>query len=96
MIILPNRIEALNSLGASTLHISLMAPVSALPYTLFTLPAGAIADLVRILLIILALVFSGGTAPGQQASGSPAKPTPAPTPIPLAKVPTDRISSVAK
>src|SRR5260370_28422108 len=37
---------ALNSLGASTLHIALMATVSALPYTLFTLPAGAIADMV--------------------------------------------------
>jgi MFS family permease len=37
---------ALNKLGASTLHIALMATVSALPYTLFTLPAGAIADMV--------------------------------------------------
>src|SRR5208282_6513684 len=36
---------ALNSLGASTVIISLMATVSALPYTLFTLPAGAIATL---------------------------------------------------
>jgi MFS family permease len=36
----------LNSLGASTVIISLMATVSALPYTLFTLPAGAIADMV--------------------------------------------------
>src|SRR5271166_4794621 len=94
MIILPNRIEALNWLGASTLHISLMTTVSALPYTLFTLPAGAIADLVRILLITLALVFSGGTAPGQQASGSPAKPTPAPTPIPLARVPLEAQSAL--
>ena len=94
MIILPNRIKALNSLGASTLHISLMATVSALPYTLFTLPAAAIADLVRIVLIILALVFSGGTAPGQQSSGSPAKPTPAPAPIPLAKVPLEAQSAL--
>src|SRR5258708_16382014 len=31
----------LNSLGASTVLISLMATVSALPATLFTLPAGA-------------------------------------------------------
>ena len=38
---------ALNKLGASPLHIALMATVSALPYTLFTLPAGAIADMVR-------------------------------------------------
>ena len=37
---------ALNKLGASTLHIALMATVSALPFTLFTLPAGAIADMV--------------------------------------------------
>jgi MFS family permease len=28
------------------LHIALMTTVSALPYTLFTLPAGAIADMV--------------------------------------------------
>src|SRR5260221_1074658 len=32
---------ALNSLGGSTVLISLMATVSALPATLFTLPAGA-------------------------------------------------------
>jgi MFS family permease len=36
---------ALHSLGAKTVLISLMATVSALPYTLFTLPAGAIADM---------------------------------------------------
>jgi hypothetical protein len=47
------------------------------------------------LLIILALVSSGGTAPGQQASGSPAKPTTAPTPIPLAKVPLEAQSALA-
>jgi MFS family permease len=44
---------ALHSLGAKTVIISLMATVSALPYTLFTLPAGAFADMVdrkRILL----------------------------------------------
>src|SRR5271165_5648050 len=55
MIILPNRIEGLNSLGASTLHMSLMATFSALPYTLFTLPAGAIADLVDPKKILLAI-----------------------------------------
>jgi MFS family permease len=38
---------ALHSLGAKTVLISLMATVSALPYTLFTLPAGAIADMVN-------------------------------------------------
>jgi MFS family permease len=37
---------ALHSLGAKTVLISLMATVSALPYTLFTLPAGAVADMV--------------------------------------------------
>src|SRR6266436_2606080 len=47
-----------------------------------------------VLLIILALVSSGGTAPGQQASASPAKPTPAPTPIPLAKVPLEAQSAL--
>src|SRR6516225_11539461 len=37
---------ALNKLGANTLLLSMMATVSALPYTLFTLPAGAFADMV--------------------------------------------------
>src|SRR6516225_5023369 len=37
---------ALNALGATTVLISLMATVSALPGALFTLPAGAIADMV--------------------------------------------------
>ena len=46
---------ALNSLGASTVIISLMATVSALPYTLFTLPAGAIADMVDRKKILLAV-----------------------------------------
>jgi MFS family permease len=46
---------ALNSLGASTILISLMATVSALPYTLFTLPAGAIADMVDRKRILLAV-----------------------------------------
>jgi hypothetical protein len=36
---------ALNAFGATTVLISLMATVSALPGALFTLPAGAIADL---------------------------------------------------
>ena len=48
-----------------------------------------------VLLIILALVASGGTAPGQPASGSPAKPNPAPTSIPLAKVPLEAQSALA-
>ena len=45
----------LHKLGASTLHIALMTTVSALPFALFTLPAGAIADMVdrkRILLTV--------------------------------------------
>ena len=46
---------ALNSLGASTIIISLMATVSALPYTFFTLPAGAIADMVDRKKILLAV-----------------------------------------
>jgi MFS family permease len=37
---------ALNALGATTVLISLMATASALPGTLFTLPAGALADMV--------------------------------------------------
>jgi hypothetical protein len=48
-----------------------------------------------VLLIFLALVSIGGTAPGQQASSSPAKPIPAPTPIPLAKVPLEAQSALA-
>ena len=40
-----------------------------------------------VLLLIPALVFAGGTAPGQQPSASPAKPNPAPTPIQLANLP---------
>jgi potassium-dependent mechanosensitive channel len=47
------------------------------------------------LLIILALASSGGTAPGQPASGSAAKPNPAPTSIPLAKVPLEAQSALA-
>src|SRR6516162_5837284 len=37
---------ALSKLGANTVLLSMMATVSALPYTLFTLPAGAFADMV--------------------------------------------------
>jgi hypothetical protein len=51
---------------------------------------------IRIVLFIsLVLVASGGTATSQQASGSPAKPTPASTPIPLAKVPLEAQSALA-
>ena len=46
---------ALHSLGAKTVLISFMATVSALPYTLFTLPAGAIADMVDRKKILLAV-----------------------------------------
>jgi MFS family permease len=46
---------ALNSLGASTVMISLMATVSALPATLFTLPAGALADMLDRKKILLAV-----------------------------------------
>jgi potassium efflux system protein len=48
-----------------------------------------------ILLLILALVSSGGTAPGEQASASPAKPSPVPTPIPLTTVPVEAQSTMA-
>ena len=47
-----------------------------------------------VLLLILALVSSGGTAPGEQASASPAKPNPAPTPIPLTTVPVEAQSAM--
>ena len=47
-----------------------------------------------VLFIIMALVSSGGAAPSQQASASPAKPIPAPTPIPLAKVPLEAQSAL--
>jgi len=46
---------ALSKLGASTVIISLMATVSALPYTLFTLPAGALADMIDRKKILLAV-----------------------------------------
>jgi MFS family permease len=46
---------ALHSLGAKIVLISLMATVSALPSTLFTLPAGAIADMVDRKKILLAV-----------------------------------------
>jgi hypothetical protein len=60
------------------------------------LSSNSIHPVIRIaLLIILAWVSSGGTAPGQQASASPAKPTPAPTPIALAKVPLEAQSALA-
>ena len=46
---------ALNALGATTVLISLMTTVSALPSTLFTLPAGALADMVDRKQILLAV-----------------------------------------
>jgi MFS family permease len=36
----------MNSLGASTIFLSLISTVSSLPFFLFTLPAGAMADIV--------------------------------------------------
>src|SRR6478736_4232562 len=47
-----------------------------------------------VLFIIMALVSSGRTAPSQPASASPAKPNPAPTSIPLAKVPLEAQSAL--
>src|SRR5580700_8742718 len=62
---------------------------------LLSLSSSSMHPITRIvLLVILALISSGGTAPGQQASASPAKPTPAPTPIPLAKVPLEAQSAL--
>jgi hypothetical protein len=53
-------------------------------------------EVIRLVLFIsLVLVASGGTATSQPASGSPAKPTPASTPIPLAKVPLEAQSALA-
>ena len=48
-----------------------------------------------VLFVSLVLVSSGGMAPGQQASASLAKQNPAPTPIPLAKVPLEAQSALA-
>ena len=47
------------------------------------------------LLIFLALASSSVRAPGQQTAGSPAKPSSAPTPIPLIKIPLEAQSAVA-
>jgi potassium-dependent mechanosensitive channel len=47
-----------------------------------------------VLLLIVALISSGGTAPGEQASASPGKPNPAPTPIPLTAVPMEAQSAM--
>jgi MFS family permease len=63
---------ALNALGATTVVISLMATVSALPATLFTLPAGAIADMVDRKKILLAVqlwhAFIAGSSTYSNAS----------------------------
>jgi potassium efflux system protein len=48
-----------------------------------------------VLLIILALISSGGTAPGEQAPASPAKPNPTPKAIPLANVPLEAQSTLS-
>jgi len=47
-----------------------------------------------VLLLILALVSNGSTAPTEQASTSPAKPNPVPTPIPLTTVPVEAQSAM--
>jgi Transmembrane secretion effector len=54
---------ALNALGASTVLISMMAAVSALPGALFTLPAGAIADMVDRKKILLAVQLRAEATP---------------------------------
>src|ERR1700756_4150799 len=48
-----------------------------------------------VLLVVLVLVCSAGTALSQQASPSPAKLSSAPTPIPQAKVPLEAQSTLA-
>src|SRR5271165_3314043 len=50
--------------------------------------------MIRIVLPIILALVSSGAAPSQPASGSPAKPTPAPTPIPPAKVPLEAQSAL--
>jgi potassium-dependent mechanosensitive channel len=47
-----------------------------------------------VLLVILALVSSGGTAPGQQASASPPKTNPTPAAIPVAEIPSKAQSAL--
>src|SRR5258708_13156744 len=47
-----------------------------------------------VLLLILALVSGGSTAPGEQASASPTKSNPPPTPIPLTTVPVEAQSAM--
>ena len=54
---------ALHSLGAKTVLLSLMATVSALPYTLFTLPTGSVADMVDRKKILLGVQFWHATMP---------------------------------
>lgn len=48
-----------------------------------------------VLLITLAFLSSAGPAPSQPVSAAPAKPTPASTPIPLARVPLEAQSALA-
>jgi potassium efflux system protein len=48
-----------------------------------------------VFLIFLVLASSGVTTPGQQGSGSAAKPSSVPTPIPLIKIPLEAQSAVA-
>jgi potassium-dependent mechanosensitive channel len=47
------------------------------------------------LLLVLALISSGGTASAQQASATPEKPKPSPTPIPLTTVALESQSAMA-
>src|SRR5258707_13449966 len=47
-----------------------------------------------VILLMLALVSGGSTAPGEQASASPTKSNPVPTPIPLTTVPVEAQSAM--
>jgi hypothetical protein len=49
----------------------------------------------RLVLVLILVVSGGGAALGEQASASPAKSSPASTPIPLAKVPSKTQSALA-
>ena len=53
----------MNDLGASSLSLSLMATAASMPFFLFTLPAGAFADIVnRRVVIVSAVVWQGACA----------------------------------
>jgi small-conductance mechanosensitive channel len=66
-----------------------------IPPVSFVIFMHPVIRIVLLINIILASVSGTGTALSQQASASPGKPTPASTPIPLAKVPLEAQSTLA-